>query len=127
MQEMRIQLLVQKDPLEGGKTTHSSILAWKILWTKEPCGLQFMGWQGVEQHTHTHTHTLLPFREIPSAHISYHHHSTFPLSLTTPLHCYILQHVSPLEIYLYLSLLPLQPSTSGKAGLCFIHCFFLFV
>ena len=53
---MRIQLLVQKDPLEGGKTTHSSILAWKILWTKEPCGLQFMGWQGVEQHTHTHTH-----------------------------------------------------------------------
>lgn len=74
----------------------------------------------------SHTHTLLPFREILPAHISCHHRSIFPLSLTKPLHCYILQHVSPLEIYLYFSLLPLQPSTSGKAGLCFIHCF-LFV
>ena len=26
-------------------TAHSSILAWKILWTREPCGLQFMGSQ----------------------------------------------------------------------------------
>ena len=28
-------------------TTHSSILAWKILWTEEPCGLQSMGLQRV--------------------------------------------------------------------------------
>ena len=27
--------------------THSSILAWKILWTEEYGGLQFMGWQRV--------------------------------------------------------------------------------
>ena len=27
--------------------THSSILVWKIPWTKEPGGLQSMGWQGV--------------------------------------------------------------------------------
>ena len=25
--------------------SHSSILAWKILWTEEPGGLQFMGSQ----------------------------------------------------------------------------------
>ena len=25
--------------------THSSILAWEIPWTEEPCGLQFMGLQ----------------------------------------------------------------------------------
>ena len=25
--------------------THSSVLAWKIPWTEEPCGLQSMGWQ----------------------------------------------------------------------------------
>ena len=25
--------------------THSSILAWEILWTEEPGGLQFMGEQ----------------------------------------------------------------------------------
>ena len=27
--------------------THSSILAWRIPWTKEPCGLQPMGLQTV--------------------------------------------------------------------------------
>ena len=31
--------------LEKGMTTHSSILAWKIPWTEEPCRLQSMGSQ----------------------------------------------------------------------------------
>ena len=26
-----------------GNATHSSILAWRIPWTEEPCGLQSMG------------------------------------------------------------------------------------
>ena len=30
--------------------THSSILAWKILWTEEPGGLQFMGLQRVRHN-----------------------------------------------------------------------------
>ena len=29
-----------EDPLEKGMTTHSSILAWRIPWTREPGGLQ---------------------------------------------------------------------------------------
>ena len=29
-----------EDPMEKEKTTHSSILAWKIPWTEEPGGLQ---------------------------------------------------------------------------------------
>ena len=33
MQETRVQLLGWEDPLEKGKATHSSILAWRILWT----------------------------------------------------------------------------------------------
>ena len=41
--------------------THSSILAWRIPWTKEPGGLQSMGSQRVGHNwatnTHTHTHT----------------------------------------------------------------------
>ena len=32
-----------KDPLEKGMATHSSILAWRIPWTEEPCGLQYRG------------------------------------------------------------------------------------
>ena len=37
----------QKDPLEKGMATLSSILAWKIPWTEEPGGLQSMGSQRV--------------------------------------------------------------------------------
>ena len=33
--------------LEKGKAIHSSILAWRIPWTEEPGGLQFMGSQRV--------------------------------------------------------------------------------
>ena len=36
MQETRVQFLCWEDPLEKGLATHSSILAWKIPWTKEP-------------------------------------------------------------------------------------------
>ena len=32
-----------EDPLQKEMATHSSILAWKIPWTEEPGGLQFMG------------------------------------------------------------------------------------
>ena len=32
-----------EDPLEEGMVTHSSILVWRILWTEETGGLQFIG------------------------------------------------------------------------------------
>ena len=35
--------LGQEDSLEKGMATHSGILAWRIPWTEEPGGLQFMG------------------------------------------------------------------------------------
>ena len=35
----------QEDPLEEEMATPSRILAWKIPWTEEPEGLQFMGSQ----------------------------------------------------------------------------------
>ena len=38
MQETQVQSLDQEDPLEKEMTTHSSILAWEILWTEEPGG-----------------------------------------------------------------------------------------
>ena len=40
---MQVQLLHQEDPLENEMATHSSTLAWKILWTEEPGRLQPMG------------------------------------------------------------------------------------
>ena len=47
MQEMWVQSLGQKDPLEKEIATHSRILAWEIPWTEEPGKLQFMGSQRV--------------------------------------------------------------------------------
>ena len=49
MQEIgaRIQSLDQEDSLEKGMATHSSIIAWRILWTEEPDRLQSMGLQRV--------------------------------------------------------------------------------
>ena len=40
--------LGREAPLEEGRATHSSILAWRIPWTEEPGGLQSIGLQGVE-------------------------------------------------------------------------------
>ena len=39
VQETWVGSLGQEDPLEKKMATHSSILAWKIPWTEEPCGL----------------------------------------------------------------------------------------
>ena len=36
MQENWVRSLSQEDPLEKEMATHSSTLAWKILWTEEP-------------------------------------------------------------------------------------------
>ena len=38
MQETQVWSLGWEDPLEEGMATHSSIIAWKILWTEEPGG-----------------------------------------------------------------------------------------
>ena len=45
MPETWVQSLGGEDPLEEEMETHSSILAGKIPFTKEPDGLQSMGWQ----------------------------------------------------------------------------------
>ena len=36
-----------EDPLEKGMAIHSSIPTWRIPWTEDPAGLQFMGSHGV--------------------------------------------------------------------------------
>ena len=44
---MWVPSLGWEDPLEEEMATHSSILAWKILWREESGGLQSMGSQRV--------------------------------------------------------------------------------
>ena len=45
MQETRLRLPGQEDPLDWEVATHCSILAWRSPWTEEPGGLQTMGSQ----------------------------------------------------------------------------------
>ena len=52
MQETLVQSLGWEDPLEKGKVTHSSILAWRILWTVESKGVAKSGTQLSEFHFH---------------------------------------------------------------------------
>ena len=61
MQDTRVQPLSWEDPLEKEMANHSSILAWKIPWSEEPCRLQFTGLQRVghdlaTEHENDYTH-----------------------------------------------------------------------
>ena len=47
MQETGVQSLGREDSLEKEMATHSSIVAWRIPWTKDLGGLQSMGFQRV--------------------------------------------------------------------------------
>jgi len=46
-QEMQVRSLGPEDALEKGMATHSTILAWRILWTEEPGRLQSIALQRV--------------------------------------------------------------------------------
>ena len=66
MWETLVQSLGQKDPLEKGKATHATILAWRNLWTEEPGRLQSIGLQraGHDRAT-TLSHLYLMFTNNP--------------------------------------------------------------
>ena len=60
MQEIQVRSLRWEDPLEKEMATHSSILAWRIPWTEEPCGLQSMGSQRFgHKPNNEHFHTFI--------------------------------------------------------------------
>ena len=52
---MWVRSLGQKDPVDEGMATDSSILAWRIPWTEEPKELQSMRSEGQDRAT---WHTL---------------------------------------------------------------------
>ena len=59
MWETRVQFLGWEDSLKKEMATHSSTHAWRILWTKEPGGLQSVGSQRV-RHNWWLIHTRSP-------------------------------------------------------------------
>ena len=61
MQETQVRSLGWEDPLEKEMATHSSTLAWKIPWTKEPGRLQSMDCKESDttEELHFHFHFVL--------------------------------------------------------------------
>ena len=58
--ETEVRSLGWEDPLEKEMATHSSILAWRIPWTEEICGLQSMG--GKESDTTERLHFIINYK-----------------------------------------------------------------
>ena len=50
---MWVPSLGEEDPLEEGMASHSSILAWRILWTEGPGRLQSIKLQKVQRNLET--------------------------------------------------------------------------
>ena len=59
----QVRSLSWEDPLEKEMETHSSILAWRIPWTEQPGGLQYMGSQRVG-HGWIRTHNAPTYNPI---------------------------------------------------------------
>ena len=51
----------REDLLEEGLAVHSSTLAWQILWTEEPDGLQSRGSKELDMPERLSTHTCLSY------------------------------------------------------------------
>ena len=71
--ETWVQSLGWEDPLEQEMATHSSILAWRILWTEEPGGLQFVESQRVGHDLVTEQQQQLP----TNVHLTFHFTGSF--------------------------------------------------
>ena len=80
MEETWVQPLGQEHPLEKGMATHSSIFAWKILWTEEPGGLQSMRSQKVG---HDWVTTMYFFNTFNNCNLLKHVKNVFFKSITS--------------------------------------------
>ena len=60
---MWVRSLAQEDALEEGLATHSSIFAWRILWTEEPRRLWSTGLKRIRQECSdlAHMHPYIKF------------------------------------------------------------------
>ena len=70
MQNTQVLSLGREDPLKKGMATHSSFLAWRIPWTKDPGRLQSKELPRVRHNRatkHSTQHTVLESNKKPSA------------------------------------------------------------
>ena len=86
MRETQVRFLGQKDPLEKGMATHSSILAWRIPWIEEPGGLQSIGSQRVWHNWAPNTFTFFFKGQKTKRKDEYHDTGMLSLGIHKPSH-----------------------------------------
>ena len=87
LQETWVRFLGREDPLEKEMATHSSILSWRIPWTKEPGGLQSTRSQRVRHDWATSLSPSYPLAVFPKFcryHLLSHLSVTFQLDSARP-------------------------------------------
>ena len=90
----------REDPLEEVMATHFSILAWRIPWTEEPGGLQFIGLQRIGHDWSNLAHICMDYEFMEDSHL---HHIKFNL-WSTVLNCtklLIFECVWPIKFYIW--------------------------
>ena len=84
IRETQVRFLGWKDPLEKDMVTHSSNLAWRILWTEETGGLQSMGLQRVGHDKVTNTFTFKPRKSLyPLPRVPQRQEPPWPLNINS--------------------------------------------
>ena len=85
-----------EEPLEEGMATHIRILAWRILWTEKPGGLQSIGSQRVEQDSAQHSTALFTSTMWSSVFIE------FPQTAPRCSSLHVFAHVFPATCHVFL-------------------------
>ena len=116
MQKTQVGSLSQEDPLEKKMAGHSSILAWEILWSEEPGGLQSKGLQKVRRDLEAKQQGII--YKIVSIQLSTGYLVCFRLGWLWKLH----KHSLSLSFKFYLGcsgslLLPMAFSSCSESGL----------
>ena len=108
IQETLVQSPGWEDPLEKELAPHSSILAWRILWTEEPGGVQSMGSQRGGHNWAIDTFSPSNMMNSVDLNFGLHHDSSSP-HFPRYLSGIVLFLLSPLPSLMLLSLCSLPP------------------
>ena len=111
MQETWVQSLGWEDPLEKRMTTHSSIPAWRIPWTEESGGLQFMGSKKLDTTERLIRHEPLPVTVVQHPALQSSKNVLPPKIMRLTVLCLPYKWATPWrkEAYLFYSLINSQP------------------
>ena len=132
MQDTWVRSLVQEHPLKKRMATHSSILAWRIPWTKEPGRLQSVGLQRVRHDRATITHisnifTASNLKDTEVYTVNHPFHNPSPRLVLLPFRNQTWNLIEPSYVYTSINMTLVSQFFKHKAAIfCVLICTLLF-